>query len=54
MSNPVEKNLKMKKNKVRGSVLRLLDADFKILEKWIKAKWIDNTHLFLKRHGRKV
>ena len=35
MSNPVEKNLNMKKNKVRGSVLRLLDADFKILEKWI-------------------
>ena len=31
MSNPVEKNLNMKNIKVRGSVLRLLDADFKIL-----------------------
>jgi len=29
----------MKKNKVRGSVLKLLDADFKILEKypWVAA-----------------
>ena len=35
MSDPVEKTPAQKKNKVRGSVLRLLDADFKILEKWI-------------------
>jgi hypothetical protein len=35
MSDPVEKTPAQKKNKVRGSVLRLLDADFKILGKWI-------------------
>ena len=39
MSDPVEKTPAQKKTKVRGSVLRLLDADFKILEKypWVAA-----------------